>query len=184
MAAGVTHSELAVLTDEMMQDRRAQSVATAAADVGGADPTAAHRHAESYLDLLRCGGDAFVAGLVRIASPEGAPVIVHCAAGKDRTGVLVALLLEAAGVRREAIVADYAATASRLEQIWAKLATMGAYAEFAARASAASHRAEAATMERFLDRLQTEAGGAAAWFLANGASPRDLAAWRQRILVL
>ncbi len=182
VAAGVAHACLAVLTDEMMQQRRAES-ATA---VPEADPDAiaADRQADSYLDLLDCGSDAFVAGLAHIASPEGAPAIVHCAAGKDRTGVLVALLLDAAGVRREAIVADYAATASRLEQIWAKLSTIGAYAEFAARASAASHGAEPATMELFLDRLQERAGGAAEWFLAAGASSRDLAEWRQRILVL
>ncbi len=41
-------------------------------------------------------------------------MVVHCAAGKDRTGMLVALLLETAGVCREAVVADYAVSADNL----------------------------------------------------------------------
>lgn len=43
------------------------------------------------------------------AAPNGAalPALVHCAHGKDRTGVVVALLLAACGAPREAIVEDY-----------------------------------------------------------------------------
>ncbi|MFN0028333.1 MAG: tyrosine-protein phosphatase [Acidimicrobiales bacterium] len=184
VAAGVAHVELAVLTDEMLHSRRTQRVSNDDGAAGDANSHPARRQAESYMELLECGGAAFVAGLAHVAGPEGTPSIVHCAAGKDRTGVLVALLLDAAGVRREAIVADYAASASRLELIWAKLSAMGSYAEFAAQAPAASRGADAATMEIFLAGVQDRFGGAAAWFLAAGASPRDLATWRQRILVL
>ncbi|WP_405057203.1 tyrosine-protein phosphatase [Kribbella sp. NBC_01505] len=41
-------------------------------------------------------------------APSDRPVIVHCRAGKDRTGLAVALLLELVGVPRDAIAADYA----------------------------------------------------------------------------
>ena len=39
---------------------------------------------------------------------------MHCAGGKDRTGMLVAVLLETAGVPRDAVVADYAVSADHL----------------------------------------------------------------------
>ena len=42
---------------------------------------------------------------------EHQPVLVHCTAGKDRTGVTVAMALSAAGVERDAVIADYARTA-------------------------------------------------------------------------
>ena len=44
----------------------------------------------------------------------GAPLLVHCTVGKDRTGVVVALTLAAAGVEEDAIVADYARTEAML----------------------------------------------------------------------
>jgi protein-tyrosine phosphatase len=44
---------------------------------------------------------------------------VHCTAGKDRTGVSVALVLDAVGAERAAVVADYAASAANLAGPWA-----------------------------------------------------------------
>ncbi|MBY8824322.1 tyrosine-protein phosphatase [Sphingomonas colocasiae] len=50
----------------------------------------------------------------RLSRPDALGVLLHCTAGKDRTGVAVALLLHALGVTREAIVADYLETCERL----------------------------------------------------------------------
>ncbi|WP_194421816.1 tyrosine-protein phosphatase [Microbacterium abyssi] len=52
-----------------------------------------------------------------IASAEGA-VVVHCTAGKDRTGLVSALILATLGIERDVIVADYAATAANLSGEW------------------------------------------------------------------
>lgn len=52
-----------------------------------------------------------------IAASDGA-VVVHCTAGKDRTGLVVALVLEAIGIDRAVTLADYAATAANLEGEW------------------------------------------------------------------
>lgn len=52
-----------------------------------------------------------------IASAQG-PVVVHCTAGKDRTGLVAALVLTALDVERDVIVADYAATAANLSGEW------------------------------------------------------------------
>ena len=43
---------------------------------------------------------------------------MHCTAGKDRTGLVVALALEAAGVERTAVVADYTQSALNLDGAW------------------------------------------------------------------
>jgi protein-tyrosine phosphatase len=63
-----------------------------------------------YALTLRRRADEFGAGLRIIADPSRLPVLVHCAAGKDRTGLMIALLLEALGVPRPVVVAEYALT--------------------------------------------------------------------------
>jgi protein-tyrosine phosphatase len=66
--------------------------------------------ADYYSLTLRRRGAEFAAGVRVIADADRLPVLVHCAAGKDRTGLLVALVLEALGAEREVVVADYALT--------------------------------------------------------------------------
>ncbi|MFC0682162.1 tyrosine-protein phosphatase [Lysobacter korlensis] len=67
-------------------------------------------------------GDArtIVTGFEAVASSPG-PVLFHCAAGKDRTGVFAAGLLTALGAEQEAIVADYALTDAVMPAILARL---------------------------------------------------------------
>src|SRR5437763_10003488 len=86
------------------------------------DPVCGH-----YLGYLEDRPDQVVGALRSVAHAGGAAV-VHCAAGKDRTGVVVALALAVAGVPAEAVVADYAATAERTEAIVARLARSRLYA--------------------------------------------------------
>ncbi|MFD7498096.1 tyrosine-protein phosphatase [Streptomyces sp. NPDC059832] len=63
-----------------------------------------------------------LADAVRAAAGPGA-ALVHCAAGKDRTGLLVALLLELAGVPDDNIADDYVRTATALPEILSALAS-------------------------------------------------------------
>lgn len=76
-----------------------------------------------YIAMLANGSSAFaeVARLVASVTPdEPSAVLVHCTAGKDRTGVSIALLLDAVGADRQAIVADYASSAANLAGAWAE----------------------------------------------------------------
>ena len=66
--------------------------------------------ADRYLNFLVDGREAISTALGVIADPEAAPVVVHCMAGKDRTGVVCALALALLGVADEDIAADYALT--------------------------------------------------------------------------
>jgi protein-tyrosine phosphatase len=63
-----------------------------------------------YLTILRLHADSFGTVVAHAADHDNLPMIVHCTAGKDRTGVASALLLAALGVDDEAIVADYELT--------------------------------------------------------------------------
>ena len=65
--------------------------------------------------------------MVSLLADGGAiPAIVHCSAGKDRTGLVVAVLLDLVGVDREAIVEDYLQTARHLSELRAELRSAAA----------------------------------------------------------
>jgi protein-tyrosine phosphatase len=176
-ATAVVYSELEVIGDEDVQRRRDDRFAAFAA--GGVPEEIL---ALGYVELLELGRHAFATSLTRLVEPGGTPALVHCAAGKDRTGVLVALLLDAAGVERDAIVADYAATQERMAPIVARLASAQAYQEMAEQVPAFVFEARAGTMEHFLVRLDERWGGAGEFFVANGAQPSAVAAWRDMLV--
>lgn len=64
-----------------------------------------------YVDFLESRAAAFGAVARLCAREENLPCLIHCAAGKDRTGLAVALILEAVGACRDAILDDYEETA-------------------------------------------------------------------------
>ena len=66
--------------------------------------------ADRYLDMVATGGNGFAAAIRVLADNRAAPTVVHCFAGKDRTGVLVALTLSLLGADDETIADDYAIT--------------------------------------------------------------------------
>jgi protein tyrosine/serine phosphatase len=77
---------------------------------------AARYLADRYLDMLETGAAAIGGGLRIIADPDRTPLVFHCAAGKDRTGVLAALTLSLLGVADEVVAADYALSAIAIER--------------------------------------------------------------------
>jgi len=64
----------------------------------------------AYTSMLADGAPRFATAFGLLAERDALPAVFHCAAGKDRTGLLAALLLGSLNVEREAIVADYALT--------------------------------------------------------------------------
>lgn len=75
---------------------------------------------ELYLFVLRDVPDRLAQIVDLVAAADG-PLLIHCAAGKDRTGVSVALLLQLLGVDRETVTADYLATREHEPEIRRRL---------------------------------------------------------------
>lgn len=100
----------------------------------GGDPAAAQKAVAAVLSQIPALGDLYVsmleggatsfaefARLVAGATVDPpTAVLVHCTAGKDRTGVSTALVLDAAGVERSAVVADYASSQANLSGAWSE----------------------------------------------------------------
>jgi len=139
------------------------------------DPVCGH-----YLGYLEDRPDQVVAALGSIASSAGA-ALVHCAAGKDRTGVVVALALVVAGVSPQAVVDDYAASGDRAEAIVARLRRSRTYARDVDSKPAESYRVRPETMAAFLEQLEARYGGAARWLADHGFGAGDLSRLRDRL---
>ena len=124
--------------------------------------------ANRYLWYLDIGRDALRHALTLIGDASMHPLVFHCAAGKDRTGVLAALILDIAGVDRQAIIEDYLLTSRSMEAILARLVRNRAEGGMAYDIPASALTVEAATMESFLDGVDQRYGGGRQWALAAG----------------
>src|SRR6202044_3294418 len=116
------------------------------------DPMAGH-----YLGYLENRPEEVTGALRSIATAPGA-AIVHCAAGKDRTGVICALALANAGVEPEVIVADYVATNERIELIIERLGRSKMYGGGVNGTTIRAHMPRAETMRAFLAQLDAQHG--------------------------
>ena len=134
-----------------------------------------------YLGYLAERPAHVVAALRDIAQASG-PVLVHCAAGKDRTGVVVALALSLAGVRRDAVIADYAATAERIIPLLARMRGSQTYAAGLGGQPDSEHVPRAETMAAFLDQVDARYGGVRPFLSGHGLAATDAAALRSRLL--
>ena len=140
-----------------------------------------------YRRYLEDRSDSVIQALRVIAHSDGA-TIVHCAAGKDRTGTVIALALAEVGVEPDAIIADYAVTAERITAIMDRLRASSTYADDLAKMDAKfdgnaidRHTPRDIGMRRFLDELATD-GGAKVWLREHGWTDGDAAALRAKLI--
>ena len=74
-----------------------------------------------YVQMVEEAAPQIVAALTALADPDALPAVFHCTAGKDRTGLLSALVLSLLGVPEETVVADYALSGAAMSRLRAKL---------------------------------------------------------------
>jgi protein tyrosine/serine phosphatase len=138
------------------------------------DPMCGH-----YLGYLENRPDQVTGALRAVATAPGA-ALVHCAAGKDRTGVVVALALTVAGVEPELVVADYYASTEKIEAIIERLARSKMYAGVSS-APIRAHAPRSETMKAFLEQLHARYGGAEAWLAAHEFGPGEVDQLRAKL---
>ena len=130
--------------------------------------------AQRYLEMLDVGQGALGGALALAADPESLPLVFHCAAGKDRTGVLAAIVLSLLGVEDEVIAHDYSLSGigmRRFRDWFAK--TFPDRVEAMADQPAAFMDAPAEAMQRFLASLQERHGSVDAYVAGIGV-PDDV----------
>jgi protein-tyrosine phosphatase len=174
------------------------------------DPAAEHTLADLYRGSVDRNARRIAAAVTAIATaPEGA-VVVHCASGKDRTGMLVALVLDVMGVPRSLIADDYAVserclgvtpgstgTASPTTATAASVTTSPRITTTASVTTSPGHdnsvdpqprkewmsRAHPSTILETLEHVDRRHGGVHAYLSAGGVSPTQLDELRSRLVV-
>jgi len=138
--------------------------------------------ASFYLSYLADRPDSVLAALRAIAAADGA-ALVHCAAGKDRTGTIVALALLLVGAEPQAVIDDFAASSIRIERIIEKLSSTETYRDNVLSRPLSEHETRPETMIAFLDYIEREYGSVPELLAKIGWTDEDTEALRAKLLV-
>jgi protein-tyrosine phosphatase len=135
---------------------------------------------DGYRRELDLCGASLCAVFEALLAPDALPALIHCAAGKDRTGVVVGLLLELAGVSREAISQDYAMSAACLGPAYVAQGRIWV-AEQGREWSRWAHSFETPPerMHKTLDYLDQQYGGVEPYLLGHGLDAVQLTRLRR-----
>jgi protein-tyrosine phosphatase len=135
-----------------------------------------------YIWYLQNGSDRLARVIRCLGDQAGAPAVFHCAAGKDRTGVVAALVLGILGAPPGLIVEDYMLTQRCLAPIRERAARHPVYGKMLAAIHDRNLEMSPRTMKRFLQDLDALWGGAEGWALANGLDAEFLTRFRRSLL--
>jgi protein-tyrosine phosphatase len=135
--------------------------------------------ADRYLDLAEQGAPRLAAAIGLIADREAAPVVVHCVAGKDRTGVVCALTLSLLGVPDLDVAADYALSTTGGER-WVAWARANGLVDF--QVPSPLHPSPPEAMRLFLAGLRQRYGSVERYLTEAGLAPEHVGALRTHLL--
>ncbi|MSS70965.1 MAG: tyrosine-protein phosphatase [Candidatus Latescibacteria bacterium] len=139
---------------------------------------------EIYILILEQYPSSVAAAVRAFAQAGPGGVLVHCHGGKDRTGILVALLLTLAGVPQATIAQDYAESEDYLQPSYREALAQIAHDPVRHQQLARQIRKLAPTPEAMratLSHLDTKHGGVSAYLKATGVTPEDLESIRNRL---
>jgi protein-tyrosine phosphatase len=140
------------------------------AEPGGADPGLR----EMYVFMAEVAGPPIAACVRQLLEPGALPALLHCAVGKDRTGVTVAVLLSALGVSEADVTADYLLSNTGLDLLGEPLHYLDEYG-----VDRVSHPVHPDLIALFLERTVDRHGGAAAFLREHGLTEAELRRLRE-----
>lgn len=138
---------------------------------------------DDYMGQIEINADSVLSALRIIASSDQHPILYHCTAGKDRTGIVSAMLLDILGVEHETIAADYHLTTANMLPIIERIRNAPVYKENGlAFAPAWIFSSDPETMLAFLERMTAKYGSAEGWALQHGLTQAEIDAIREHLL--
>lgn len=136
----------------------------------------------SYRGIIEKYGASYVRFFETLAAPGTLAAVFHCAAGRDRTGIGAALLLDILGVDEETIVHDYHATGAILQPHAHRYVRLQSEMGWTTDEIGRLLMTHPAAMTEFLTFLREDFGGAEAYMVANGLDPAVLTELRGQLL--
>jgi protein-tyrosine phosphatase len=134
----------------------------------------------SYVEFLQRFRENFAAALQAVADAPPGGVVVHCLGGKDRTGLVCALLLRNAGVSEEDVVADYALSEEQLADVheaWVRSARTPEERAYRRKLG----YSPASVMRRVLEELDRAYGGVRGYLEWAGLDATEIARLHDRL---
>ncbi len=151
-------------------------------DPYGASPAPEQTAEQLYRTMLDMGGEAIRALFEELAEPAALPLVFHCTAGKDRTGVAAALVLRALGVPDDLVAADYALSQRHMAPIIARLRHAREAHGLPTPMSTAMIEARAELLGIALRHLDEAYGGTHAYLRHIGVDEATVARLREHML--
>ncbi|MBT97893.1 MAG: hypothetical protein CL902_04615 [Dehalococcoidia bacterium] len=136
------------------------------------------RLTDMYQWILLNSGGLIAQAFAALAQPVNQPALFHCSAGKDRTGVLAATILDVLGVGREDVVQDFLETNVVIDGILERLKAMPGFAHSTREGIMAPREA----IEKYLDVTHSEFGGSEAYLLHHGVQQSVIDGFRESML--
>lgn len=130
---------------------------------------------QRYMHYLEIGGDRLARAFELFGDEANYPFLIHCTAGKDRTGVLVGMIMDVLGASREDIAHEYGLSDLSIDRLLSYLRSSGRQLQ----GTEAEIRARLATppekMAGFIELLHAKYGNSAEFFRSQGVSDGTIA---------